>query len=323
MLLGRKRFHFARRLLALAAAALSLASIRVIAAASLPGVEHVVIIGVDGMSTEGVEKATAPNMHQFMRDGAYTLHARGVMPTVSSPNWASMIMGAGPEQHGVTSNDWQPDEYEITPVCRGSAGIFPTIFGVLREERSSSIIACFTDWDGFVRLVEPKAPDVIEYVEGVDNTTAHAIACLQRKKPTFTFIHYDSVDHAGHTYGWGTTEYYEAVAQVDQLIGKVTEAIKQAGMFGRTIILVTADHGGQGKKHGGNTMQELEIPWIIFGPDVSPGKEITSPVNTYDTAATVAYIFGLTPPNCWIGRPVLEAFKSLQAATGADVPSKR
>ena len=35
-----------------------------------------------------------------------SIHARGVIPTVSSPNWASMIMGAGPEQHGITSNDW-------------------------------------------------------------------------------------------------------------------------------------------------------------------------------------------------------------------------
>jgi len=46
-----------------------------------------------------------------MREGAWTLHARGVMPTVSSPNWASMIMGAGPEQHGVTSIDWQPYKF--------------------------------------------------------------------------------------------------------------------------------------------------------------------------------------------------------------------
>jgi hypothetical protein len=27
-----------------------------------------------------------------------------------------------------------------------------------------------------------------------------------------------------------------------------------------------------------------------------------------DAAATVAYIFGLEPPRCWIARPVVEAF---------------
>jgi len=302
-----------KKLLALAAAAVVVATIQAVPARPLPGVEHVVIIGVDGMSPKGVEVAKTPHMHQLMREGAYTLHARGVMPTVSSPNWASMIMGAGPEQHGVTSNDWEQDKYEIPPICHGSGGIFPTIFGVLREERPSSIIACFTDWDGFIRLVEPKAPDEMAYVPEVDNTTAHAIAYLQKEKPTFVFIHYDNVDHAGHKYGWGTTEYYDAVGHVDQLIGKLIEAIKHAGMFEQTIILITADHGGKGKDHGGNTMEELEIPWIIFGPSLLRGKEITSPVNTYDTAATVAYIFGLTPPECWIGKPVLEAFQSVPA----------
>ena len=84
-----------KKLLALAAAAVVVATIQAVPARPLPGVEHVVIIGVDGMSPKGVEVAKTPHMHQLMREGAYTLHARGVMPTVSSPNWASMIMGAG------------------------------------------------------------------------------------------------------------------------------------------------------------------------------------------------------------------------------------
>lgn len=55
-------------------------------------------------------------------------------------------------------------------------------------------------------------------------------------------------------------------------------------------------------------MAEIEIPWIIAGPGVAAGHEIKTPVNTYDTAVTVAYVFGLKTPDCWIGRPVSEAF---------------
>jgi len=33
-------------------------------------------------------------------------------------------------------------------------------------------------------------------------------------------------------------------------------------------------------------------------------------VNTYDTAATIARVFGLKPPACWIARPVSEAFEN-------------
>ena len=77
-----------------------------ISQAQAAGAEHVVIIGCDGMgSVAFLPQTNAPVMRRLMREGAWTLHARGVMPTSSSPNWASMIMGAGPEQHGMTSND--------------------------------------------------------------------------------------------------------------------------------------------------------------------------------------------------------------------------
>ncbi|MBI3853158.1 MAG: alkaline phosphatase [Verrucomicrobia bacterium] len=273
------------------------------------GVQHVVIIGCDGMSPNGVLKAKTPVMRQLMKEGAYTLHARGVMPTSSSPNWASMIMGAGPEQHGVTSNDWETNKFDITPIAVGSGGIFPTIFGLLRDQRPKSVIACFHDWDGFGRLFERKAADMIEDSDGPTNAVEHAVAYIRQKKPTFTFIHLDHVDHVGHQIGHGTPEYFASVEVADKLIGEVIQGLKDANIWKQTILLITADHGGVGKGHGGATMAEIEIPWIIVGPGVAVGREIKRPVNTYDTAVTVAYIFGLRPPECWIGKPVMDAFK--------------
>jgi hypothetical protein len=55
-------------------------------------------------------------------------------------------------------------------------------------------------------------------------------------------------------------------------------------------------------------MGEIEIPWIIQGRGVMPGRELGATVNTYDTAATIAHALGLTPPKAWIARPVLDAF---------------
>jgi arylsulfatase A-like enzyme len=80
-------------------------------------------------------------------------------------------------------------------------------------------------------------------------------------------------------------------------------------MFEQTVLIFTADHGGMGTKHGGLTMSEIEIPWIIAGPGIAAG-EISAPVNTYDTAATIAYLFNLKTPDCWIARPVLSAFNN-------------
>jgi hypothetical protein len=72
--------------------------------------------------------------------------------------------------------------------------------------------------------------------------------------------------------------------------------------------------GSKGKGHGGATMGEIEVPSIMAGAGVIAGREVKHPVNTDDTAATVAYIFGLTAPRCWIARPVEKAFIMNQAA---------
>src|SRR5215831_2960853 len=112
--------HFA--FLVLTAASLSTAS-------PIPNLEHVLVIGCDGFGSVGFTQTNTPVLHRLMQGGAYTLHDRGVMPTSSSPNWASMIMGAGPEQHGVTSNEWETNKFDISPTAVGAGGIFPTIFG--------------------------------------------------------------------------------------------------------------------------------------------------------------------------------------------------
>src|SRR5262249_24273485 len=41
-------------------------------------VEHVLMIGIDGLSPEGIRKTETPVLNGLMKDGAYTLHARAV-----------------------------------------------------------------------------------------------------------------------------------------------------------------------------------------------------------------------------------------------------
>jgi predicted AlkP superfamily pyrophosphatase or phosphodiesterase len=275
--------------------------------AGAASLDHILIIGCDGFGSVGFTPSNAPVLHKLMREGTYTLHARGVMPTSSSPNWASIIMGAGPEQHGVTSNDWETNKFEIAPVAVGSGTMFPTIFGVLREQRPKSFIACVHGWDGFGRLMEPRAMDLLENVKGSTNTARRAVEVIRQHKPTFLFVHFDDVDHAGHQFGWKTTEFFQAVEEVDGLIGDLLAALSEAGIRDQTVVIMTADHGGKAKSHGQPTMEEIEIPIIMAGPGIKRGHEIKTPVNTYDTAATVAALFELKAPEAWIGKPIKEA----------------
>lgn len=271
-------------------------------------VEHVLVIGCDGMGSLAFTSSNAPVMHRLMKEGAWTLRARGVMPTSSSPNWASMIMGAGPEQHGITSNDWETNKFEIPALEKGSDGMFPTMFRSVREARPHARIVVVHDWDGFGRLLERSCANQITHVKGSPLTASAAADIIRTNTPDFLFVHFDDVDHAGHTFGWKSPQYFKAVDMIDTLIGDLLTALKDAGVLDKTLILVTADHGGTGTKHGGDTIGELEIPWIIHGPGVAAGHEIKKPVNTYDTASTLLHALEIKQPAVWIGRPVTEAF---------------
>jgi arylsulfatase A-like enzyme len=99
------------------------------------------------------------------------------------------------------------------------------------------------------------------------------------------------------------------VAKADQLIGKIVEAVKEAEIGDKTMIIVSADHGGKETSHGGESLGEVEIPIILSGAGIKQGFEIQDPINIYDIASTAAFVFGLEQPKAWIGRPIKEAFQ--------------
>lgn len=272
------------------------------------GIQHVIVIGVDGMSPDGIRNADTPTMDYLVANGASTMQARAVLPTSSSSNWASMIMGADTEQHGITSNGWERDSHVLPGVAYGEEDIFPTIFSVIDTQIPNAEIGSIYHWGGFGRLYEKSAVDYDIHALSEAATANLAASYLTGKKPTFTFIHLDHVDGAGHRAGHGTPEYYASVAWADSLIGMIVDATRQAGMHENMVLLVSSDHGGIGLGHGGETLAEVEIPFIVYGKGVKAGHAISHPVYTYDNAATVAFALGLQAPYAWIGRPVKSAF---------------
>ncbi|PSL46841.1 type I phosphodiesterase/nucleotide pyrophosphatase [Chitinophaga niastensis] len=279
-----------------------------LAQAQVKGVKHVILIGMDGFGAYCFPKVDNPNMKQMMKDGAWTLQARSVLPSSSAVNWASMVMGAGPEVHGYT--EWDSKKPELPSRELDQYGLFPSIYTILREQKPKAEIGVIYSWDGIGYLF-PKAA-VNKELACHDNdslATAASVDYIKEKKPDFLFIHFDEPDGTGHNIGHNTPAYFDQVHKNDVLLGKILQAVKDAGMWDNTIILLTADHGGIKKGHGGKTMEEMQIPWIIRGPGIQQNKEIKASVVTYDTAATLAWIFGLKTPQVWTGRPVKEAFK--------------
>ncbi|EAR02040.1 hypothetical protein FB2170_02115 [Maribacter sp. HTCC2170] len=276
--------------------------------AQKPLAKHVILIGSDGFGAYAIKKAKVPNLRKMMEEGSYSLEARAVLPSSSAVNWASMIMGSGPELHGYT--EWGSKTPEVPSRIIGKDSIYPTIFGVIDEQMPDAKKGVSYKWGGIGYLFEKNMVDLDFNGKSDEETADKALEFIIKEKPALTFIHFDEPDGAGHNLGHDTPEYYEAVEMIDGLVGKILKSLEEAGMIEESIIIFSSDHGGIDKGHGGKTLLEMEIPWIIYGKNVPAKGKLETSIVTYDTASTIAHILALESPDFWRGKPVIKAFEN-------------
>lgn len=274
-----------------------------------PKVKHVVLIGLDGWGSSYFPESDMPFVHEMMEQGAWTLKKRSVFPSSSAPNWGSMVSGVGPELHGFVRNTETP---EIPPRELAENGHFPTVFTLAREAHPDAEIGVSYMWPGILPVLDTLSLNVFEHFETSDEgayaEVEWADRYLKEKKPLLSFFYINMPDPDGHYHGWGGPEYMARQPRLDSLVRRIVTSVKEAGMYDDSVIILTSDHGGIGKKHGGSSIEEMEAPLVIIGKGVRKGYELRSSVVQYDIASTMAWLLGIEQPQAWTGRPVKEAF---------------
>ena len=279
-------------------AALALAAIAVPVQAQSP---NVVLISIDGLRPDAIAASGARNLQRMMREGAYTLRARTIMPSRTLPSHTSMLTGVPPEVHGINWNFEQVENVGTVQV--------PTVFDLAQSAGKTT--AGFFGKAKFRHLLRRDAPRFRMAPYGNDLWSAPRITqevqdYLRHRRPNFVFVHLTDPDIAGHSVGWMSAPYRFAVRRADAAVARIAAAANRA-YKGNVVIIVTADHGGHGRDHGTDQDVDVLIPWIAWGHNVRPG-EITTPVSTMDSAATALWLLGVPRPANWIGKPVESAF---------------
>ena len=280
--------------------------------------KHVVMIGIDGWAAEGVRQAAPediPNIKYLMDNGSWTLAKRSVMPSASAINWASMFNGLPTEMHGF--DKWNSTKGTIPSTSDNGRGIPPTIYTILRQQYPDAETGIIYDWDGVGAVCDKESASYEKYINTyhgntnmtLEEYTGNGVAYIKEKKPLFFTLYYGILDNTGHNKGWYSPEYMQVQKNLDANIGIVIQALKDAGIFEDTVIIVSSDHGGKGKGHGKFTLQELETPFIVYGKKIKKGHEITQPMMQYDTPAIIADILGAKIPEDWRGRAFKQIYK--------------
>lgn len=273
------------------------------------GIEHVIVIGIDALSVEGLKKASTPNMDKLISHGAICERVRTVQPSSSAANWASMLMGAGTEIHGVTNNDWRINDHSLKAVVVDKQGFFPTVLSVIRAQRADAELGMIYHWSGFGDLFEKGLASVDKTYSTQEETALAMAGYIKEKKPMFLFSQFDDVDGAGHHNGHMSQGYLDCIGRTDSLVGIIVDAVKEAGIENKTMIMIVSDHGGIGLGHGGTTQEEITVPFILSGKGIKQNYSIPTEVYMFDVAPTITYALGLKEPYAWRGKAIRCAFE--------------
>jgi len=252
--------------------------------------KKLLFIGIDGCRPDALTQAQTPNIDGLINDGIYINNALcsiNGQPTVSGPGWSTMITGVWYDKHGVSDNSFSGSNFDEYPP-----------FNVLLEESGQEYhTASFIMWTPIHTQIFGSTMDYNELHSTYDGSVAQGAAdYMSTPNVDVLFLDFDDVDIAGHSYGFSpeVDQYIDAIENVDGYIGWVIDSMENRPTFQNEdwLIMITSDHGGIGYGHGGQTIEERQIPIIMSGTLVS---EETIPEQSYLTnlVSTVLNYFGI------------------------------
>lgn len=281
-----------------------------------PPDKHVVIISMDGMRSDVLLRAKCPSVRALTERGSFTFWAESTDVAITLPTHVSMFTGLPPAKHRITWND----DRDVEPAMLAA----PTLFDLTKKAGYSNAMVV-----GKSKLSILAKPGMVDWLSVPEKkvkpdaltVSARGIEILRQHRPGVLFLHYPDPDSIGHSAGWGSPAQVEVADKADQAIGNIVAALRELKLAEKTLLIVTADHGGSGKSHGAKVAFSHYIPWIAVGPGVRENYDLTLEsgltVHVVDVFATTLSFLGVTAPADVEGKPVGAIFGKTEEAKPA------
>jgi len=250
------------------------------------------LILVDGMRPDALYQI--PEAQEILCKSRHTLTAKTVVPSVTLPCHLSLFHSVDPERHGTTTNTYAPQVRPINGLCEV-------------VKRNGMQCAFFYGWEELRDLARPGSLDFSYYCSGRhigrpamnDKVTNMAIAQLNSNYTDFAFLYLGYTDWAGHQYGWMSSGYMEAMHNSWKNIQRVLASLPED-----YAVIITADHGGHGRVHGTEMVEDMTIPLILLGNGIDTAQTLEE-VSIKDVAPTIVKLLGIQPDEDWEGKSLV------------------
>ncbi len=265
------------------------------------------LVVVDGLGRREMMGAMPRLAQRVQRSGGRWQRSRAACPSLSLPNYASLVTGLDPAVHGVRGNH---------PRRRLQ---HRTLFDTLRDARRRVAVSAFRWWEELCpgpagprppgRQPAGTAPLGAAFLYEAEDTAdatvyGHAAALAAQERPDLLLVHPMGVDWAGHRFGAGSAEHAAAVSRTDDLLDAFLDQWTAPGGSARPVI-VTADHGmDTAGRHGGDQPAHVDIGLALLGLPATLAPAVDQEVWPQTAVlGVVLAALGLERPGAAITRP--------------------
>ncbi len=236
--------------------------------------KHVIFITIDGFRPDFYleDGWQTPNLRALLKDGAYAKGVNSVFPSMTYPSHTTIVTGVQPAKHGIFYNNvFTPDGAPQQPYWQDSSIHVPTIWKAAKA-KGMTVASLYwpvsanapVDYNipdigslgdgvreeyslpkGFYAEVKKEVFGGVDKIDHGKNVNIAKIAAhiIKKSKPELMTIHVFAVDGASHAVGRTGARVQEAVADADAAVGIIVDALKTAGIWDSTTLLVGGDHG--------------------------------------------------------------------------------
>ncbi len=260
------------------------------------GEKKVLLIGIDGCRSDALTLANTPHIDQLVDNGIFIPNAScsiNNQRTRSGPGWSTMLTGVWYDKHGVTSNSFKGSNIEKYPP-----------FNVLMNRKNKDFkIASFIMWKPIEKHIIKGTSEHYKFFSKYNDDLANDVSkYIAQSDEDVIFIDFDHVDRAGHIFGFNPKgkRYVNAIEKVDKYIGLITDSMQKRKTFKSEdwLIIITSDHGGLKRNHGGQSVHEVNVPIILSGSSFK-GKKITRQAYLTDIVPTIFYHYNIEIDPTW------------------------
>ncbi len=302
----------------------------------------VVLISVDTLradhlSSYGYHRHTTPQIDSLGRGGTIFTAIDSQIP-LTLPSHTSLLTSTYPFVNGVEENGRQvpPGTVTLAGVLKSHGYRTAAFIGGYFLARQYGLDQGFEVYDS---PFSPRTPlrgalDLKRPAEEVTGAAERWLAA-QDGAATFVFLHlfdlhkpYDPPKQYLEPYG--RDEYDAELSYADDALGGFFRFLAERGLFERSLIVFTADHGESLGEHGESThgyfvyQSTLHVPLIIHWPrgmGPYPARS-DSPAGLIDVAPTILEALRLPPPATFQGRSLLDQLDPQAPAAPREVYSE-